>query len=33
MPQENNKIVKCNQGEKPMKVPLIIYYLQSLYLK
>ena len=25
MPEENNKILKCNQGEKSMKVPFIIY--------
>ena len=25
MPQENNKILKYNQGEKSMKVPFIIY--------
>ena len=25
MPEENNKILKYNQGEKSMKVPFIIY--------
>ena len=25
MPEENNKILKCNQGEKSMTVPFIIY--------
>ena len=25
MREEDNKIIKYNQGEKPMKVPLIIY--------
>ena len=25
MPQEDNKIVKYNHGEKSMKVPFIIY--------
>ena len=31
MPEEDNKILKCNQGEKFMKVPFIIYaYLESL---
>ena len=25
MPEENNKILNCNQGEKSMKVPFIIY--------
>ena len=25
MPEEDNKILKCNQGEKSMKVPFIIY--------
>ena len=25
MPEENNKILKYNQGEKPIKVPFIIY--------
>ena len=25
MPEENDKILKYNQGEKSMKVPLIIY--------
>ena len=31
MPEENNKILKYNQGEKSMKVPFIIYaYLECL---
>ena len=25
MPNENNKILKCNNGEKSKKVPFIIY--------
>ena len=25
MPEQNNKILKYNQGEKSMKVPFIIY--------
>ena len=25
MPNEDNKILKCNQGEKPIKAPFIIY--------
>ena len=25
MPEEYNKILKCNEGEKSMKVPFIIY--------
>ena len=25
MPNENNKILKCNHGEKSIKVPIIIY--------
>ena len=25
MPKEDNKILKCNYGEKSMKVPFIIY--------
>ena len=25
MPEEDNKILKCNQGEKSMKIPFIIY--------
>ena len=25
MPEEDNEILKCNQGEKSMKVPFIIY--------
>ena len=25
MPEENNKILKYNEGEKSMKVPFIIY--------
>ena len=31
MPEENNKILKHNKGEKSMKLPFIIYaHLQSL---
>ena len=31
MPNEDNKILKCNHGEKSMKAPFIIYAdLQSL---
>ena len=25
MPNEDNKIIKCNQREKPIKSPFIIY--------
>ena len=25
MPKEDNKILKYNHGEKPMKVPFIVY--------
>ena len=25
MPEEDNKILKCNHGEKSMKAPFIIY--------
>ena len=25
MPEKDNKILKYNQGEKPMKVPFVIY--------
>ena len=25
MPNDDNKILKCNDGEKPMKVPFVIY--------
>ena len=25
MPKEDNKIIKCNHGEKSMKIPFIVY--------